>query len=733
MTNSSAVAQPIVAAYFPEWGIYGRNFQIADVPVNQLTHLIYAFARIDSNGQVSLFDSYAATDKRFTNPADAVAGKADSYYYPAGDSRATQTVFGNFNQITELKALNPKLRTSIAIGGWTLSGNFSTTLDTATEKEVFTNSVISFLKTYNMFDGVDFDWEYPGGGGLDGNSASSQDGVNYAETLKLLRAKLNGLGAESGRYYEISVASPAGVEKIPGMNLTELAKYVDFFNLMSYDFHGTWENSTGHQSALTGDPIGYDISTAVNAYLANEVPAGKIVLGNPLYTRAWTGVQASADDYGVADFGYKDASGGAAPGSFEKGVYDYKDLLNQYRAGGWQLIWDDNAQAAYLWNPAQKIYSSFETPGTIALKSAWAREKGLGGVMFWDLSNDATGDKNSLVKAASDYWLNGKSFADISAASGLTFDYVVGGNSAFDLAQILNDPNFGQGTGSPTIVTPTPVAPTPVVPTPVTPITVLPVPVVPTPSAPTPSRAATAELTAKLTLSGQWNGTFEGQIVISNTGNSAVSQWSATINSRYQLKNISDFSVTQTQLIDGTWQVNLKPPSWGLTLNAGASSSSYVQGTIPLGKTVQASDLLITGSTPNPIPLAASTTPQDPLINSGLSNSQIDIPKSPINDPITNSVGLRSINVAAADTLLTASNSFAETYKLSYAWGRNLTINGFNPSQDILDLRGFWGEAKASHGVAVAGGTNIDLAFNAPRVYLPGVEAHQLTNTNLLI
>jgi len=709
MTNSSPVAQPIVAAYFPEWGIYGRNFQIADVPVNQLTHLIYAFARIDSNGQVSLFDSYAATDKRFTNPADAVAGNADSYYYPAEDSRANQTVFGNFNQISELKALNPKLRTSIAIGGWTLSDNFSTTLDTAAEREVFASSVINFLKTYNMFDGVDFDWEYPGGGGLEGNSTSSQDGLNYAETLKLLRSKLNILGAESDRYYEISVASPAGVDKIPGMNLSELAKYVDFFNLMSYDFHGTWENLTGHQSALTGDPIGYDIGTAVNAYLVNGVPAEKLVLGNPLYTRAWTGVQANADDYGVADFGYNDVSGGAAPGSFEKGVYDYKDLLNQYRAGGWQLIWDDNSQAAYLWNQAQKIYSSFETPGTIALKSAWAREKGLGGVMFWDLSNDATGDKNSLVKAAADYWLNGKSFVDILAASGLSFDYIIGGNSAFDLSQILNDPNFGQGTESPTVVSPTPIAPSP------------------SPVATTPTPAPTStELNAQLSLSGQWNGTFEGQIIVTNTGNSAVSQWSATINSRYQLKNISDFSVTQTQLADGTWQVNLKPPSWGLNLGAGASSSSYCQGIIPIGKTVQASDLLITGSQSSPIPA-------DLLINSGATNLPIVTPKDPINNPLANLTQPKNINIAAADTLLTASNSFAETYKLSYAWGRNLTINGFNPSQDILDLRGFWGEAKASRGVTVAGGTNIDLAFNAQQVFLPGVDINELNNTNLLL
>ena len=440
MTTTPTGSQPIVAAYFPEWGIYSRDYQIADVPADQLTHLIYAFAQIDSTGRVALFDGYAATDKRFSDPRDAVGGVADRYYYPAGDPQANQTLFGNFNQISELKQLHPNLRTNIAIGGWTLSGNFSTSLDSAAERALFTDSVISFLKTYPMFDGVDFDWEYPGGGGLAGNSASPADGLNYTATLKLLREKLNGLGQESGRTYEISVASPAGIDKIPGMNLGELAQSVDFFNLMAYDFHGTWEGTTGHQAALTGDAIGYDISTAVNAYLAAGVDPGKIVLGSPMYSRAWKGVQSSPDDYGVADYGYKDASAGAAPGSFEAGVYDYKDLLNQVRAGGWQLVWDDNAQAAYLWNASTNTFSSFETPATVALKSAWAREKGLGGIMFWDLSNDAAGDKDSLVKAGADYWLAGKSFAEIAAASGLVFDRIVGGNGAFDLAQVLNDP-----------------------------------------------------------------------------------------------------------------------------------------------------------------------------------------------------------------------------------------------------------------------------------------------------
>ena len=81
-------------------------------------------------------------------------------------------------------------------------------------------------------------------------------------------------------------------------------------------------------------------------------------------------------------------------------------------------------------------------------------------------------------------------------------------------------------------------------------------------------------MTARLNLSSQWSGTFEGQLVVTNSGPGAVTSWSASLISRYALSNISDFSMSQSQLADGSWQVTLKPPSWGLALAAGASAGS---------------------------------------------------------------------------------------------------------------------------------------------------------------
>ena len=422
-TGDIAKTDKVLTAYFPEWGIYGRNFQLADVPGDKLNHLIYSFLDLKSDGQVAIMDTYAALEKRFS-AEEAVSGQADLWSYPAGDPRATQTVWGNFNQVAELKEKYPHMKVSIAVGGWTLSDHFSTVCSTAAGREAFAASLVKFLDTYRMFDGIDFDWEYPAGGGEAGNSASPSDGVNYAALVQLVRQKFDTLGSQSGRRYEISVASPAGIDKIATFNLAGLAPSVDRFNVMTYDFHGTWENTTGHQSAFTGDAAGYDIKTAVGAYLAAGVPAGKVVLGAPLYTRAWSGVADGGDG------GYLEASSGAAPGTFEKGVYDYKDLVAQVQAsaGGWKVYWDDTAQATYVYDAADRIFSSFESRTSIAQKSDWAERMGLGGMMFWDITGDAIGTSESLVDAAYESWVLGDSMATIRGRSKLSAVVVVGGD-----------------------------------------------------------------------------------------------------------------------------------------------------------------------------------------------------------------------------------------------------------------------------------------------------------------
>ena len=152
-----------------------------------------------------------------------------------------------------------------------------------------------------------------------------------------------------------------------------------------------------------------------------------MVLGAPAYTRAWGGVQAG-DSYGYQQNG--DAL--LAAGSFEAGNYDHKDLITGIEDESYDLIWDDDAKAAFAYNNESLVWSSIETTATIAGKAAYVQEAGLGGMMFWALSNDSQ-DEQSLVAAASDILLGGVAPEEVIAQAP-TFDAVTGGDGSFTIA-----------------------------------------------------------------------------------------------------------------------------------------------------------------------------------------------------------------------------------------------------------------------------------------------------------
>ena len=350
-----------------------------------------------------------------------------------GDNKAAwQKLYaGNLNQLRLLKELNPELNIGFAIGGWTLSGNFSTSLDDAAGREVFTESIIDHLEYYDFFSSVDFDWEYPGGGGLASNAVSNQDGNNLELTLELLDQKLTALQARTGRDVEISIATAGGADKLANLNLQGIDPFVDFYNVMAYDFHGGWESKTGHQAAMTGDPGGYDVVTAIDQFRDAGIALDKVVLGAPAYTRAWGGVAAGSS------VGYQQAgSASLAPGSYEKGNYDQKDMITGILDDRYSLVWDDTNKAAFAYNPTSQIWSSIETTATIAGKAAYVETAGLGGMMFWAISNDSSGQQ-SLIGAAHDL-LSGAATYDQVAARAPGFDQVLGGDGRFTLADFTS-------------------------------------------------------------------------------------------------------------------------------------------------------------------------------------------------------------------------------------------------------------------------------------------------------
>ncbi len=444
-----------MVTYFEEWGIYSRDVNLSDVDGQSMTHMNYSFFDVKADGSITLFDEFAALQKRFSQ-SDQVSRTFTSSDYAAmapelldiyessgrytitqnGDAITVTSVpvgwngvgtndAGNFEQLRRFKELNPEVNLGFALGGWTLSDEFSTTYATQEGRDTFVRETVRIFETYDFFNVVDFDWEYPGGGGKAGNAVSTRDGANFELVLRDLRTALDDLSARTGCDFEVSIATAGGEEKLANLNLGGIDPYVDFYNVMTYDFHGGWENVTGHQAAMTGDANNYDVTGAVDVFETAGIELSKVVMGAPAYTRAWGNVS----DGGT--FGYQQSgSGRDATGSFEAGVYDYKDVLNDVVTGRRNLYWDDDNKAAFLYDGDE--WSSMETTATIAGKAAYVEEKGLGGMMFWALSNDAAGEA-SLVEAADDLLRKGASYAEVIERAP-NFDAIIGGNGDFSLS-----------------------------------------------------------------------------------------------------------------------------------------------------------------------------------------------------------------------------------------------------------------------------------------------------------
>lgn len=406
VTQSPGGGGKQVGAYFTQWGIYGRNYHVKNIDTSgaasRLTFINYAFGNVYDDGRCGIVnrpesgngdggDAYADYQKSY-DAATSVDGVADVW---------SQPLKGNFNQLKKLKARHPQIKMFISLGGWTWSKNFSRfSLTDASRRTLVASCIDIYLKgnlpvgdgaggpgaAVGVFDGIDIDWEFPGGGGLPYNSVSPADKTNFTLLLAEFRRQLNQLTAQTGRPYALTVAIGAGADKIDNTEPGPYSQHLDWINLMSYDYHGGFEaqGPTNFQSNLHVDPNNpatgvvktYATETAVNKLLAAGVPASKVVVGIPFYGRGWTGVPS-----GGANGLYQPATG-PARGTYEQGIEDYKVLAPRNAPKFYHPI------TKQLWTYNGTEFWSFDDPVVIATKAAYVNNLGLGGLFAWSLDGD---------------------------------------------------------------------------------------------------------------------------------------------------------------------------------------------------------------------------------------------------------------------------------------------------------------------------------------------------------
>ena len=370
---------PRVIGYFTSWGVAGRGYTVARIPADQVTHINYAFSAITYFGKCALGDPNADT-KRFYSARDSVDKKADVKDGP----------HGTFNQFLQLKQKYPHLKVLISIGGWNGSDQFSDIALTEASRQVFVQSCVDlyFQQYPGVFDGIDIDWEYPVSGGS--KEGRPEDKHNFTLLLAEFRKQLNAQGLADGKQYLLTIAAPAGPQVYANLELDQIHLYLDWINVMTYDFHGTWDAVTNFNSPLyksstdpSADPVvreTFNTDAALQAYLKAGIPSQKLVMGIPFYGRGWQGV--ADQNHGL----YQTATG-AAPGTWEPGVFDYTDIKRNYLPT-YTRYWQDEAKVPWIYNPTKGVMITYEDPESVGLKAGYVKEHALGGVMIWELSND---------------------------------------------------------------------------------------------------------------------------------------------------------------------------------------------------------------------------------------------------------------------------------------------------------------------------------------------------------
>ncbi|XP_033733481.1 probable chitinase 10 [Pecten maximus] len=340
--------------YYTNWSRYrrglGQYFPNHTDP-HLCTHLIFSFAKLEKS-ELAFYD---------------------------GDENL-------YKEINDLKKVNPKLKTMLAVGGWTQESiEWSATVSKTNKMNKFIVKSIPFLRKYR-FDGLDLDWEYPA---LRAGANATTDKHNFGILCKKLRLAYDREARLTRKPRLLLSVAVGAAKKIIDVSyeVPTISKYVDFINLMSYDLHGSWLMYTGHHSLLfdrgynseNAEDVYLDIDWAARYWVLLGAPKEQINIGLSFYGRGFTLKDPKDNGFGAK------TKGPNRPGPFtrESGYVAYYEVCMLLSRGGQAYR---EAGEPYYVNGNQWI--GYDDEESIANKVAWLISEGFGGAMMWALPLD---------------------------------------------------------------------------------------------------------------------------------------------------------------------------------------------------------------------------------------------------------------------------------------------------------------------------------------------------------
>ena len=347
-----------IIGYYPSWKVRDTSGAMTPdkIPFNALTIINYAFHYPLPNGTVVGRDTH-------------------------GDSVILLGLYAAGRPGSPLAELAHRhgVRVMLSIGGWEDSGNFPAVAASEAGRTRFAHSCNEFIRRFD-FDGIDIDWEFPGYSGHGGTPADKE---NFTLLLQELRDSLDILGATAGRRLLLTAALPAGGEHAAGIDIGRVAGILDILNIMTYDFYGPWDERANHNAPLypgDGGEPGRSVHGAFLLYTQTyHVPPSKLTIGVPLYGHTYAGCTALNAEHGGADTVHFPRQGA------------FYNIIRGHM-GHFARVWDDRAKVPYLVSTDWNMLVSYDDEESVRWKSAYAVERGVRGLILWEITADLMAD-----------------------------------------------------------------------------------------------------------------------------------------------------------------------------------------------------------------------------------------------------------------------------------------------------------------------------------------------------
>ncbi len=330
MANAQGGADFRIVGYYS-----GPTATIDSFETEKLTHLIFCFGHLEGN------------------------------HFKIGSADDSATI----KKMVDLKQKNPKLKVMLSLGGWGGCETCSDVFSNSSDRRVFAQSVKE-ISDYFKTDGIDLDWEYPAIKGFPGHAYRPEDRTHFTALLKELRTV-------NGDDFELSFAAGGFTMYIDSsVEWKEVIKYTNFINIMTYDLVHGYSTTSGHHTPLYSTPQQLESTDhAVQMLIEAGVPAQQLVIGAAFYGRYFE----IANDNPVDLY---------MPCRFSHG-FSYRNVTDSLSVEhGFEHRWDDVAHAPYAINVKRRLLATYDDERSIALKTKYAADHKLGGIMFWQLYDD---------------------------------------------------------------------------------------------------------------------------------------------------------------------------------------------------------------------------------------------------------------------------------------------------------------------------------------------------------